>query len=144
MNPTTKADYVIQALPEEVFSAITPWLDDQPETLSYDLLKQYLLTEYSSAATDRAQRILRLASQPIGDQTAKQSWNEIVSLSRLNETDPSTGKLREIDLRREVFLQRLPETIRASLPQAYDVSMDELMKHRHKFKLRKRWIDYET
>ena len=126
-NSTTKADFVMQALPEEVFFAISPWLDDQPETLDYDKLKQHLLEEYSMTAPDRAQKILRLAAQPIGDQSAKHAWNELVSLSRLNSIDPLTGKLREIDLRREIFLQRLPETIRASLPEAYDISINELI-----------------
>ena len=98
------ADYVMQALPDDVFHAITPWLDDQPDTLAYADLKQHLLQLYSKSATDRAQQILRLANQQIGDQTARQAWNEIVSLSRLNEVDPTTGKLKEIDLRREIFL----------------------------------------
>ena len=124
---TTKADYVMQALPDDVFHAITPWLDDQPDSLTYEDLKQQLLFRYSKSVTDRAQQILRLAHQPLGDQSARQAWDEIVSLSRLNEIDPATGKLKEIDLRREIFLQRLPDTIRAALPEAEDASIIDLV-----------------
>ena len=31
----------MQALPEEAFFAVSPWLDDQSETLNYDKLKQH-------------------------------------------------------------------------------------------------------
>lgn len=129
---TTMADYVMQALPDDVFQNITPWLDDQPDALEYETLKSYLLSRYSKSATDRAQLILRLASQPLGDQTADQAWNEIVSLSRLNEIDPITKKLKEIDLRREIFLQRLPESVRTALPEAEDDPMEDLVKRADK------------
>ena len=127
VSATTKADYVMQALPDDVFHTLAPWLDDQPDELEYDVLKKYLLDKYSKSATDRAQQILHLASQPIGDQSAAQAWNEIVSLSRLNETDATTGKLKEIDLRREIFLQRLPESVRAALPEAEHAEMADLV-----------------
>ena len=132
---TTMADYVMQALPDDVFHAITPWLDDQPDNLAYEDLKQHLLQQYSKSTTDRAQQILRLTSQPIGDQTVRQAWNEIVSLSRLNEVDPTTGKLKEIDLRREILLQRLPDTVRAALPEAEDASIDDLVEKADKLLL---------
>ena len=134
-NSATMSDYVIQALPEDVFREISSWLDDQPDEIEYDKLKARLLLDYTLSPSEKAQKILCLASQPLGEQTAKQAWNEILSLSRLNEVDAVTKAPKEIDLRREILLQRLPASVRAALPEADDVSIDQLVEKADKLLL---------
>ncbi|XP_063854589.1 uncharacterized protein LOC135096773 isoform X3 [Scylla paramamosain] len=41
-SPQTKADYVLEAIPETIFPRITAWLDNQDKDVIDDL-KQYLL-----------------------------------------------------------------------------------------------------
>lgn len=125
---TTKADYVLAALPEDVFPLIAHWLSDQPDELTYETLKEYLLKEFTLKIAARAQRVLALASQPLGDQSASQAWSEIQALLTLPVTSAgSGGKLTKVDLEREIWLQRLPEGIRAALPDAELMPMTDLV-----------------
>ena len=84
---TTRADYVLEALPEMIFRRIGPWLDEQPDEIPYDDLKKHLLKEFSPTTSERARRLLLMPSQPIGDRKPSQLWDEICMLSRLPETD---------------------------------------------------------
>ena len=65
-QPTTKADYVLEVLPETIFRRIGSWLDEQPEEIPYADIKKYLLKEFSPTASERARR---MPSQPMGDKT---------------------------------------------------------------------------
>ena len=61
---TTRADYVLEALPETIFR-----LDQQPDEIPYDDLKKHLLKEFFPTTSERARRLLLMPSQPIGDRT---------------------------------------------------------------------------
>jgi hypothetical protein len=113
----TKADHVLEVLPEEVFRRIAPWLEEQPSELDYDKLKAQLLTEYSPTPAERARRILALPSQPIGDRTAREIWHEISTLCRLPTTTgpPDDQKYEEVDLKKEIWLMSLPQHVRTML-----------------------------
>ena len=100
-QPTTKADYVLEALPEEIFRRIGPWLDQQSDEIPYQDLKKHLLKEFSPTTSERARRLLRMPSQPIGDRKPSQLWNEICTLSRLPEVDEVTKQHKEVDLKKE-------------------------------------------
>ena len=121
---TTKADYVMEALPESIFQRISPWLDQQEDEIPYDTLKSYLLKEFSMTTAERARRILEMPSQPLGDRKPSQVWNEICTLSRLPQID-STNKHLEVDLKKEIWLQTLPSNIRASMHNT-DKAIEEL------------------
>jgi len=125
-DPCTRADYVLEALPEAVFADVSAWLEQQQEEdIVYESLKSHLLQRYCLTNSSRAQKILAMPQQPLGDRTAVQLWNELQSLSKL--PDSSDGKPRQIDLMREVFLLSLPSSIRAHLYDADDLPMDELV-----------------
>lgn len=129
-NPCTKADYVLEAIPEQLFPRVAAWLDiqDQDKDVEYDSLKNYLLQEFTLSVSARAQRLLSLPQIPLGDTTARTAWNEIQSLATLPNLDPTTKKPRRVDLFRELWLQRLPPSVRAALHEADDSPMEELLK----------------
>ena len=124
----TMADHVLASLPEEIFPQIAHWLNDQPDELSYEVLKAYLLQEFTLKKAERAQRVLALASQPLGDMSARRAWNEMQSLLTLPPSSTNPGaKPAKVDLEREIWLQRLPESIRSALPGAEDMPMPDLI-----------------
>ena len=122
---TTRADYVLEALPETIFRRIGPWLDQQPDEIPYDDLKKHLLTEFFPTTSERARRLLLMPSQPIGDRKPSQLWDEICMLSRLPETDEDS-KNKEVDLKKEIWLQTLPSCVRVLLHNTDEKSMDDL------------------
>ena len=122
---TTRADYVLEALPETIFRRIGPWLDQQPDEIPYDDLKKHLLKEFSPTTSERARRLLLMPSQPIGDRKPSQLWDEICMLSRLPETDEDS-KNKEVDLKKEIWLQTLPSCVRFLLHNTDEKSMDDL------------------
>ena len=126
-NEITKADYVLEALPETVFQRIGPWLDQQAEEVAYSDLKNHLLKEFSLTNAERAKRILEMPSQPMGDRKPSQVWNEICTLSRLPQVDETTKQHKEVDLKKEIWLQTLPCNIRASMHDT-DQSVETLTK----------------
>ena len=121
----TRADYVLEALPETIFRRIGPWLDQQPDEIPYDNLKKYLLKEFSPTTSERARRLLLMPSQPIGDRKPSQLWDEICMLSRLPETDEDS-KNKEVDLNKEIWLQTLPSCVRVLLHNTDEKSTDDL------------------
>lgn len=124
----TKADYVLEAIPESLFPQIAAWLDDQPDEINYADLKDYLLKEYTLTPSARAQRLLRFPLQPLGDRTARVVWNQMQALARLPTIDPTTKGYRQVDLMKELFLQTLPSSVRAALPDADALEMTALVK----------------
>ena len=122
---TTRADYVLEALAETIFMRIGPWLDQQPDEIPYDDLKKHLLKEFSPTTSERARRLLLMPSQPIGDRKPSQLWDEICMLSRLPETDEDS-KNKEVDPKKEIWLQTLPSCVRVFLHNTDEKSMDDL------------------
>ena len=46
-DPRTKADYVLEAISEELFPCVAAWLDNQDMDAYYEDLKSYLLQEFT-------------------------------------------------------------------------------------------------
>ena len=126
-DANTKADHVLASLPDEVFSQISSWIDQQPDDLKYDDVKVFLLQEFTLSTAARAQKLLGYPQQSLGDRTAHAVWNEMKSLATLPAKD-SNGQLKQVDLMREIWLQTLPTAIRAALHDYEDLDMDELVK----------------
>ena len=122
----TKADYVLEALPETFFRRIGPWLDQQPDEIPYDDLKKHVLREFSPTTSERARRLLLMPSQPIGDRKPSQQWNEVCMLSRLPEIDEDSKKNKEIDPKKKIWLQTLPSCVRVLIHNTDEMSMDDL------------------
>ncbi|XP_063868271.1 uncharacterized protein LOC135104670 [Scylla paramamosain] len=127
-DPRTKADYVLEAVPEELFPRIAAWLDNQVKDVEYEDLKSYLLQEFTLSVSARAQHLLSMPQTPLGDTTAHTAWNEMQALATLPDLDPKTNKPRRIDLLRELWLQRLPSSVRADLHEVDDCPMEDLIR----------------
>ena len=67
-----------------------------------------------------------MPSQPIGDRKPSQLRNDICTLSRLPEVDEVTKQHKDVDLKKEIWLQSLPSSVRVLLHNTDDKSMDEL------------------
>ena len=123
---TTRADYVLEALPEAVIRRIGPWLDQQPDEIPYDDLKKHLLKEFCPSTSERARRLLLMPSQPMGDRKPSQLWDEICTLSRLPEIDDNSQQHKEVDLNKEIWQQSLPSCVRVLLHNTDEKSMVDL------------------
>ncbi|CAM1327433.1 Uncharacterised protein r2_g3646 [Pycnogonum litorale] len=123
----TKADYVLEAMPEDIFTQISLWLEDFDGAIRYDDLKRYLLGKFTLTPSVRAQKLLSFPSQPLGDRSADTVWNEMQALARLPVIDQTTNQHRRVDLMRELWLQVLPPAVRAALPDSDSLSMPDLV-----------------
>ena len=111
-----KADHVLAALPEDVFSKITSQLDDE-NAIDYNELKDLLLKKFIPSAASRAERIRQLSFEALGEQKATDAWIEMEALAKLSPP---------LDMLKELWLCRLPAHIRAALPNAAETPAAEL------------------
>ncbi|ROT85278.1 Transposon Ty3-I Gag-Pol polyprotein [Penaeus vannamei] len=127
-DPRTKADYVLEAIPEQLFPRVAAWLDnqDQNQDVEYENLKSYLLQEFTLSVSARAQKLLSLPHIPLGDTTAHAAWNEMQALATLPDLDPTTNKPRRVDLMRELWLQRLPPLASRKPDTTYSASAEDV------------------
>ncbi|XP_066944508.1 uncharacterized protein [Macrobrachium rosenbergii] len=114
------------ALPEEVFNRITPWLDAQPDKVTYAALKDKLIQTYSMPVTERAQCALNLLSQPLGEASPREAWDKLRGLVTLPGRDKN-GSKRKVDLTRAIFLRHLPQEVRGQIKDADALDMDALV-----------------
>lgn len=124
-SQTTMADHALNALSEDALERLDTWLDQQDIKLDYKDLKQYVVKRFSPSASERAQRILQMADQPLGDTTVQEAYDEIEALARL-PTEEGKDPQR-VSLEREILLQRLPRQIRQALPDAHSMEKDDLV-----------------
>ena len=67
-----------------------------------------------------------MPSQPMGDRKPSQLWDEICTLSRLPEIDDNSQQHKEVDLKKEIWLQSLPSCARVLLHNTDEKSMVDL------------------
>ena len=60
-SPTRMADYVLAALPQDVFLLISSWLLEQGDRLEYDTLKRRLRQKFIATPEERATKLLALS-----------------------------------------------------------------------------------
>ena len=92
-SASRKADYVIGALPAEIFSQISDWLITQTDTVIYDDLKQQIIQRCSPTPEERAKKIMELLRLPLGDQRPSAAFREMKALSTILKADGSTEPL---------------------------------------------------
>jgi hypothetical protein len=97
----------------------------QDTALEYGTLKAYIMKRFSHSPSERAQRFLSLAGQPLGDSTVEEAWSEIEAPAKLPTKDGEPPK--RISLKREILLQRLPTDVRCQIPDADIMCMSELV-----------------
>ena len=124
-SPTNQADHVLAALPDELFPRISEWLISKGDSaIEYTDLKNFLLQSFTPSAASRVTQLLQLAKQPLGDQKPSDALLEMKALARLPPA--ADGTERQIDLLRALWLLRLPESIRAVIPNAEEMEEDNL------------------
>lgn len=122
---STKADHAMSVMSEDTFCKLDAWLSKQPSKVLYQDLKEYILGRFTLSQNERAQRILKLAGVPLGDQTVSEAWDEILSLATLAQADDELP--RKVSLKREILLQRIPDEIRCLIPDATELHIDDLV-----------------
>ena len=123
-DESRKADYVLAALPDEVFSLITDWLAEKEENnLVYTDLKRVLLERFTLTPEQRAERLLSLSKQPLGDQRPSMALQEMKAIAKVPMSD---GSAKDLPILTILWLQRLPETVRRSITSFIDKKEDEL------------------
>ena len=117
----TQADHVLAAIPDTIFTQMSTWLD----AIEYKDIKALLLQKFLSSAERRAQMILDLSNQPLGDQRPSDALTEMKSLCCLPPDD--TGTSAKIDVLLALWLRRLPTPVRSAITNF--TSYDDLAKH---------------
>ena len=125
-SSSKKADYVIGALPAEVFSQVSDWLAGQEsDVILYDDLKHQIITRCSPTPEERSKRIMDLLRLPLSDQRPSAAFREMKALSAILQPDGSTTPL---DLVRDLWLLRLPQDIRSKITDFAERSEADLTK----------------
>ena len=120
----TKSDYIIAALPEDVFNRISTWLAGRgSDTIPYDDLKAKIINHCEPSPEEKSQRLLDLLRLPLGDQRPSDALYEIRNLTTILNADGSTSN---IDLSRVLWLLRLPHDIRTHITDFTTKSDQEL------------------
>ena len=108
-----KADFVIGALPPEVFSRLSRWLVSRgTDTILYDELKAEVIRHCEPSPEEKSQKILDLLRMPLGDQRPSDALYELRNLTTVLHGDGSSSAL---DLTLVVWLLRLPQDIRTHI-----------------------------
>ena len=64
-----KSDYIVAALPEDVFNRISTWLVSRgSDAIPYDELKAKIITHCEPSPEEKYQKLLDLLRLPLGDQ----------------------------------------------------------------------------
>ena len=113
-SSTKKADYVLAALPEDIFPVLSTWLlskEDQP--ITFEETKEKLLTLFSPTPEERAERLLQMSKLSLAGQRPSAAYEEMRALATLPDKRP-------LDLLKVLWLLRLPDSIRESLTNFMD------------------------
>ena len=112
---TTQADHVQAALPDSIYPQVSQWLDGHGSTpIQYNALKAYLLKKFSLSPEQRVKAIFDIYQQPLGTQRPSDALSELRALARL--PPDAAGATTSIDILLAIWLHRLPEPVRAAIP----------------------------
>ena len=121
-----KADFVVGALPPEIFSMISRWLATRgSEAILYEELKTEVILQWEPTPKEKSQKILELLRMPLGDQRPSAALRELRTLSSVLRPD---GTTTELDLVRVLWMLRLPQDIRTMITNFADRTDSNLMK----------------
>ena len=116
--PGTKADLVLASLPEDIFPKMSTWIaehtNEDTEMIDYKELKQELLRKFVASPEEKAERILTLSKQPLGDQRPSEALQEMRTTSTIMDAQGNTST---IPLLTVLWLLRLPDVVRQGMPR---------------------------
>ena len=113
----TKFNYLVAALDQESATRALDVIEEAPVTNPYKMLKDRLLDSFQLSEYERASALLHMA--PLGDQKPSQLMDKMLGLLGTNKPD---------FLFRQIFLEHLPEQIRAVLVHSGVTACRELAK----------------
>ena len=87
------ADYVLAALPQDIFLLISSWLLEQGDRLEYDKVKRRLLQKFVATPEERVTKLLALSRQPLGDQRPSVAFQEMKALTKVPQEEGTTQTL---------------------------------------------------
>ena len=123
-DQAAKADYVLAALPDHVFPLVSKWLAKQKDNeITYAAIKKKLLTQFVATPEERADRLLTLAKQPLGDQRPSMALQEMIAISTIPTDDEQT---KQLPLLTVLWLLRLPDPVRHGITNFTEKSDDEI------------------
>ena len=121
-----KADFVVGALPPDIFAMISRWLATRgSEAILYEELKTEVILQCEPTPEEKSQKILELLRMPLGDQRPSAALRELRTLSSVLRSD---GTSTELDLVRVLWMLRLPQDIRTMITNFADRTDSDLMK----------------
>ena len=113
VSANQKSDFIIGALPDDVFDRISTWLTEfASDAIPYDQLKAKIIRSCEPSPEEKSQKILDLLRLPLGDQRPSDAFYEIKNLPTILNLD---GTSSQIDLARVLWMLRLPHDIRAQM-----------------------------
>ena len=104
----SKADHVLASLGDDAFAQLAPWLRSKGDHVEYDGPKDELLNRFSPSAEARAERLLQLINQPLGDDRPSIALEAMRALATLPDD-------KQIDVVAVMWLSRLPANVRAQI-----------------------------
>ena len=117
----TKADYVLAAIPEEIFPRLSNWLQQRGDTVEYEDLKQELLKKFTSSPEERANTLLDMVNLPLGDERPSEALDEMLQLAEM----PSTT-MQKLNVTIVLWLTRLPDVVRQGITKFAEKSPEDL------------------
>ena len=124
VSATLKSEFVIGALPEEIFNLISSWLDSYGEdVIPYADLKAKIIRSCQPSPEEKSQKILELLKLPLGDQRPSEAYFELKNLATVLAQD---GSSTQIDLLKVLWMLRLPTDIRTQIHNFSKKSEEDL------------------
>ena len=113
VSANLKSDFVVGALPEDVFSRISSWLNTYGDGIvPYDALKAKIIRSCQPSPEEKSQKILELLKLPLGDQRPSDAYFELKNYATILAQDGTTS---QIDLLKVLWMLRLPTDIRTQI-----------------------------
>ncbi|XP_066964200.1 uncharacterized protein [Macrobrachium rosenbergii] len=122
-----QADIVINALLEEIYRKVTPWVTSTSSPATYQQLKASLIETCSLPVSERAARALDLVINSRQDTNLLEMWHALQDLLLLPETD-SSGRHKEISQLREILLWQLLPEVRGQIEEPYTLPVEGLIR----------------
>ncbi|XP_064479357.1 uncharacterized protein LOC135392581 [Ornithodoros turicata] len=117
-SQTTRFNYVVAALTPSVATEVRDVLLSPPDEKPYDTLKEQLISRTSASEQRRIQQLL--TSEELGDRRPTQL------LRRLQQLLGEKASTIDETLLRELFLQRLPASVRMILASAKSTTLSDI------------------